>query len=162
VRFAINSLFKPIGGRVVYREHEHSFDFEAAPGQNLELMYGSKGTASIAIGTLQIEVAIETGACLYVWGLHPKEKWNIGTLPIIQAKRSCISLLPDVDMHPGISENLADVGEWFTTHDLRSGWLCISQEPIRHSEHCFEFCDDTVAGLDDDKLVSLWLRPDFD
>jgi hypothetical protein len=59
-----------LAGQLLYRANEYSFDFEFESKDEALFRAGDKGTTSLLVGTLQIEIGIETGAALYVWGLH--------------------------------------------------------------------------------------------
>lgn len=59
----------------------------------------------------------------------------------------------------GVSQGLAEVGEWQTTYDPNTGWVCVSSNEHDVAESYVEFAEDTIAGLLNDELVSVWLRP---
>jgi hypothetical protein len=147
-------------GELLYRAYEYSFDFKAKSESELALRAGSKGTTSLVVGTLQIEVGIETGAALFVWGLHSHStQWRQDRLPRISPEKGCVKVLFDEEPVIGISQGLAEVGEWQTTYDANTGWILVSANEHDVAESHREFAEDTIAGLTDEKLVSLWLRP---
>jgi hypothetical protein len=150
----------PLHGEVVYRAYEYSFDFKVKSESELALRAGSKGTTSLVVGTLQIEVGIETGAALFVWGLHSHStQWRQVRLPRVSSQKGCVKVEFDEEPVIGVSQGLAEVGEWQTTYDEDTGWICVSANEHDVAENYVEFADNTIVGLADEKLVSVWLRP---
>lgn len=148
----------PLQGKLIYRPNEYSFDFEVRSESELALRAGGKGTTSLLVGTLQIEVGIETGAALFVWGLHSHSmQWRREDLPRISKEKGGLKI--DGEPIIGVSQGLAEVGEWQTTYDSEIGWLCIGSGENQLADSYREFAENTVAGLINDRLVSLWLRP---
>jgi hypothetical protein len=112
------------------------------------------------IGTLQIEIGIETRLALFVWGLHSHiSKWRKGPLPRVVSRPGCLKVLFDEEPVVGVSQGLAEVGEWRTTYDANTGWICVSANEHDVAESHREFAENTIAGLSNEKLVSVWLRP---
>lgn len=150
----------PLEGELVYRAYESSFDFQVGSQLELARRAGSKGTTSLLIGTLQIEVGIETGAALFVWGLHShSSQWRLDMLSRPSAQRGCVKVVFIRELTRGVSQGLAEVGEWQTTYDSKTGWVCVSSNEHDVAESYVEFAEDTIAGLLNDGLVSIWLRP---
>lgn len=77
-----------MGGKLIYRESEYSFDFVEAEAQKLSQRRGSKGVSSISVDTLQIEIGIEHGEVLYVWGFYPIPRKVVDLpLPVTRSAR---------------------------------------------------------------------------
>lgn len=159
MRLLISQEWGSLGGQLVYRASEYSFDFEPKSRAEVARRAGREGTTSILIGTLQIEMGIETGIALFVWGLHPHAAWSRGHLPRITPRAGGVKMLLDEEPAVGISQSLAEVGEWLTTYDPNTGWLCVSSKQERQADEYVEFADNVVAGITDERLLSLWLRP---
>ena len=160
IRFFVESDCVPLKGELVYRAYEYSFDFKVESESELARRAGSKGTISVVVGTLQIEVGIETGAVLFLWGLHAHNtQWRRDRLPRISWEKGCVKVRFDQEPIIGVSQGLAEVGEWQTRYDADTGWICVSCDEGDTGERYVEFAEDTIAGLADEKLVSLWLRP---
>lgn len=150
----------PLAGQLVYRAYEYSFDFQVGSQLEMTRRAGSKGTTSLLIGTLQIEVGIETGAALFVWGLHShSSRWRLDSLARPPAQPGCVKVVLNRELTRGVSQALAEGREWKTTYDPNSGWVCISSTEQDVAESYVEFAEDTIAGLLNDDLVSVWLRP---
>lgn len=159
MRFVFSSEEKPLSGRCIYRAYEYSFDFEPDNREEVIQRAGEKGTTSLVIGTLQIEVGILSAALLYAWGYHPHTSWRRDHLPPISWEKGCVKVQFDQEPIIGVSQGLAEVGEWQTTYDANTGWICVSSHRDDAGERYVEFAEDTIAGLANEKLVSLWLRP---
>jgi hypothetical protein len=150
----------PLPGQLIYRAYEYSFDFILESREEAASRAGNKGLTSLVIGTLQIEIGIETRLALFVWGLHSHVgKWRQGVLPRISPEKGGVKILFDEEPVIGVSQGLVEVGEWQTTYDPDTGWICVSANEPDVAESHREFAQDTIAGLTDEKLVSLWLRP---
>src|SRR6266852_6308933 len=154
-RFAISWDCQPLSGECVYRAYEYSFDFIPADPKEVIRRAGEPGTTSLVIGTLQLEVGIATGALLYAWGYHPHTSWRQDRLPRVSSQEGCVTVLFDEEPVIGVSQGLAEVGEWQTTYDEGTGWICVSANEHDVAESYVEFADNTIAGLTDEKLVSV-------
>ena len=75
--------FTKLEGQLIYNSEEYSFDFRPRSNQELSNRVGNEGTTSITIDTLQIEVDIESGLALYVFGYYPYKIWHLEKLPLI-------------------------------------------------------------------------------
>jgi len=149
-----------LAGQLVYREYEYSFDFKAEEQSELVRRAGASGTTSLLIGTLQIEIGIETHVALFVWGLHShKDQWVRGCLSPVSLRPGSVKVLFDQQPIAGVSQTLVETAQVRTTYDPDSGWLCISLGNDVIADVYVEFAEDTVAGLLNEKLVELWLRP---
>src|SRR4051812_31197605 len=132
-------------GAVVYVEAEYSFRFDIHGFDVLAEREGTLGRSSIEIGTLQVEVGTETGAALFVWGLHPRVQWRAGTLPNPVA--SSAVMLFDMEFDAGASVQLAPVGAWSTVFDKESGWVRVS--PDAEADSLVAIATGTLLGHQD-------------
>ena len=152
VRCAPGSLLE---GTVRYVESEYSFRFEIEGFDVLAEREGGLGRSSITIGTLQVEVGTETGAALFVWGLHPRANWRPGKLPEPVAGPGVVSFHTHLD--PGASVQLAPVGAWPTVFDAASGWMRVA--PDDQADSLVAIATGTLLGHRDGVLHSVWLKP---
>jgi hypothetical protein len=145
-------------GRVRYIDSEYSFDFDVEGLDVLAEREGDLGRSSITIGTLQVEVGVEAGTALFVWGLHPRVKWRLGTLlePVVEPG----VVLFDLQMESGVSVELAPVGKWSTTFDSSNGWVRIA--PDDQDDSLVAIASGTLLGHKDGSLHSVWLKPLMD
>jgi len=160
IRFFVDLESPKLDGRVLYRTDEYSFDFEPDSITDLDKRVGSEGRTSVVIGTLQIEIDVETGAALYVWGYHPYFRWRAGRLPTIASRPGTISVLTKEQLHEGVSVSLVHVNEWTTVYDPTTGWICVGASQVAQTIELVEFATKTVAGIEKGVLRSIWLRPE--
>ncbi len=68
-----------IDGQSNYDFEDHAFSFQM--NRNSE-EYQSKNvhTTSLVLDTLQLEVAVDSCLCLYIWGYFPMGKWRSSPL----------------------------------------------------------------------------------
>lgn len=147
-------------GILIYVQQDHAFDFQPAAPDELSRAAGGKGTASLLVGSLQIEVGVESGRFLFVWGYHPMATWREAQLHAPVACPGAI-VLANSNLEHGISQPLTEVGEWTTVYDRQSGWVRLGPASEAAVEKTIQFAEDTLCELSEGKLVSLWLRPVF-
>jgi hypothetical protein len=151
-----------LDGHLVYDESQYSFRFDIySPVDALERS-GDAGQASLMVGTLQVEVGVETGELLYAWGLHPRSRWTEGRLKSPFASPGVIRIIKASELQRGVGMSVAGVGEWCTVYDSTTGWLCISPDDPPPDQVQVRIATDTVLGIQDMHLNSIWLRPEFD
>jgi hypothetical protein len=160
ITFSVIEGAEPNRGKLVYRPAEYSFDFVHTKTVEFARRQGSP--TSLLIGYLQIEVGIETGFLLYVWGLHGHHLWKQDFLPEIRPKPGIVKAHFDREMKMGVSVRIVEHEEWISVHDPSSGWVYIGPNVVTVASDYVEFADNTVAALTGDRLVSLWLRPQLD
>lgn len=132
---------------LIYREEEYSFDIE--PSQEA-------GFVSIMINNLYLEIN-EKGEVLYLWGLCPLLNYKeISNQPQnFQSYNLKISL--DEELIPGLSYRLNSSGNWPIYVNKKSKWVCIG-DPNLKGKKLIEFAPDSVASLDQEKLMAIWLH----
>jgi hypothetical protein len=159
MRFVKDLTENALEGILVYSQREHSLSFTPSMPQDFLDRVGEGSVTSLLIGTLQIEVATNSGALLYVWGYHPSHSWKAGDLEAPFARRGSVTVHPDRALVAGVSISLKAVGDWPTVYDPHSGWLRVglTQDgvPVDH----VLFAEDAVASLSGEELTALWLRP---
>lgn len=149
----------PLKGTLSYDQTEHSFRFNPDPA-DLGARLQGQGVTSVSIGTLQLEVDVESGQVLYAWGLHPNNIWRSDSIGAPSAEAGKITIHPEEDFEEGISIRLSRVGEWETLHDQQSGWLRVSPG-MDDDEFQVEVADGVVIGGVGDNINSVWLQPAF-
>jgi hypothetical protein len=159
MRFYVVPEIEPLRGKLTYSYDEYSFDFECRSQVELRHRAGHMGETSIAIGTLQIEVGIETGLLLYVWGYHPHTSWTEGAVAHPKSLTAGgLRVELETPLLPGVSVGLNGDTEWTTIFDPATGWIRMgvgtSDGPL-----VVEIADGVIAVLRNDKLEALRLRP---
>jgi hypothetical protein len=123
---------------------------------------GEESATSLLVGTLQIEIGIRDCVALFVWGLHPHTKWiPTAVSPGDAVVDGGIRFQGLGDLEPGISVVVASVGEWSTQFDASTGWVRVAarEDP---DKSLVRIAQDTVIGIKDNALHSIWLKPTFD
>jgi hypothetical protein len=154
-----NLLQSTLQGEHFYNRAEHSFDFELMSRSGVRRRMGDLGPTSVLIGTLQIEIGVETGTLLYVWGYHPQPAWKYARLSSPTAQPGMVSISLEEAPEPGVSIRLVEMNEWPTAYDPRTGWVCLGDPGPGRSAQWVEFATNTIAVIADDLLRALWLRP---
>jgi len=54
-----------------------------------------------------------------------------------------------------------DVNAWKTFYDKTSVWICIGSPLYEKDDFSVEFATNTIVVLRNNKLTSIWLKPDF-
>ena len=160
MKFLIEANPVPLPGRLIYHPHEWSFDFEPSESDFLQQVCRG-GVTSVSIETLQIEIAVDTGHLLFVWGYHPHTAWRVGRLTPVNALPGGVRLHADQPLQRGVSLGLAEIGEWGTVFDPTSGWLRLAPPKSGEGGSAVEFATDTVLSIQAGSIQALWLRPHF-
>jgi len=160
--FEIDFALPPLQGALLYVQSEHSIDFEPSSLNARTTRTGVGGSASLSVGTLQIEVAVDTGLLMYPWGYHPSESWSRQPLPPVVVRSACVRCVPDVSLVAGVGYDITESGNWSTFYDDVTGWLCVTDGSLPlESVEVFEFATSVAVSLDGSRLTGLWLKPAF-
>jgi hypothetical protein len=152
-------LHPTLQGELIYRRSEYSFDFEPMSRSGVRRRTGDFGTTSVLIGTLQIEIGIETGTFLYVWGYYPETAWKRHKLPNPTTQPGKVSISFEEPPELSVSIGLVEFNEWTTAYDPRTGWLCVGDPAPNPTAQLVEFATNTIAVIYEVQLRALWLRP---
>lgn len=149
-----------LGGTLLFSEGEHSFRFEPRSIIDLSARTGDLGLTSASVGTLQLELDIESGRVLFVWGLHPRASWSRGRAQPRGALEGSVRRVPASGLVRGVAVSLAPVGAWKTVHDPSTGWVRVHRDKGDDHE-AVVVATGTVLGLTSGCLNSVWLQPVF-
>ncbi|WP_406316318.1 hypothetical protein OHA77_04465 [Streptosporangium sp. NBC_01639] len=149
----------PLEGVLVYDESEYGFSFSAQSAESLSERLGSEGVTSVLIGTLQLEVTIESREVLFAWGYFPNVRVEVAELgaPDCFPGRVFISL--DHSFQPGVSLEVPGKGSR-VSYDPSSGWVAIRLKDAVDAK-LVQIASGIVLGIDTGDLVSVWLDPVF-
>ena len=149
----------PLEGVLTYDYSEFGFSFDPQSGDSLRARVGSKGVTSASVGTLQLEIDIESQEVLFAWGYFPLAGSGEGGLnpPPFSAGR--VLAVPDRPLQPGVSVDISEE-RWESILDPASGWVLIQSGKGGHAEFT-EVADGICLGIRDGDLVSVWLKPVF-
>lgn len=151
---------EPLAGRLIYVREDHAFSFTATNYVELERRRGNAGSTSLEIGTLQIEVGVESRELLYVWGYHPVETWvRRNTAPglVVEGR---VWLREENALKPGVALGIANVGDWATWQDPANGWIRVASDS-EDDDETISIADNVAVGCRAGHLHALWLLPAF-
>jgi len=123
---------------------------------------GERGTSSITLlSSLQLEFSIESGTVLHVWGYHPNKAWQKWQLPPLQPVQGQLRAADAHQFVAGVSIRYESSLAWTTSIDPTTGWVYMGPPEIRSPQLAVAFATDTVAGLSEGTLQSIWIKPEF-
>ncbi|WP_411574095.1 hypothetical protein [Streptomyces fradiae] len=149
-------------GSLTYARSEHSFLYEADDPGDLACRAGSSGVTSLVVDTLQLEVGVETGQALYIWGYHPAGQWESTSLSLPEAAPGELLVTADEGLEEAVSVPLPG-GDWRTRFDPDQGIVHVARtsqadDVVRH----VRIADGVIVGLAGDSVRDFWLRPVFE
>jgi hypothetical protein len=157
--YDLNQVLK---GKHVYRREDYAFDFLPASIEQLRCGIGDLGTASLTIHELQIEMDVETGRLVYVWGYCPWFSWIETDMPLDGpvVDGAVFALEHELDRGEARSIPPTQREQWRIMHNPSSGWviaIAASTEDtgtdilVRITEGC-------ILGLRGTDLTMLWIH----
>lgn len=146
----------PTEGVLSFRGAEHSFLFLRAGNLTGAI------TTNLLVGTLSIEVDIDNGRLLYVDGLSPRSRWIETKLPTPTAVDGSVELVDRASLESGVAVELASVGKWTTAVDSMSGWICCSEPDRSDDLSNIQIATNTLIGIANEQIKSIWLHPSFE
>jgi hypothetical protein len=146
-------------GVLTYDRSEFGFSFDPQSGDFLRARVGSQGVTSASVGTLQLEVDVESREVLFVWGYFPQARSGTAQLnpPSFQPGR--VLAIPNNPLQPGVAFDVSEE-TWESILDPDSGWVVIQSGKEGDAEFT-EIADGIFLGIRDGNLVSVWLKPVF-
>lgn len=150
-------------GELVYRKPEYSVDFICSSTKQLKKKSGSQGYMSLTVGTLQIEVGIETRSLLYPWGLLYLTSFENKALKIPSFKKGTINIDPEEpELINGISFNIPESNTWKTILDHDSGWIYMGRDDADQKNTSYiEFASGATLGLTGGDISCILIKPKF-
>jgi hypothetical protein len=150
VEFIVGDEWQDSGGKLVYRDAEHSFDFE---GER------PNAVASLLVNDLQLEIT-EGGVVLYPWGYCPRATWQTTEADPPRCTRGTLNAQLAEEVVPGVSKRISGDTRWPVYENARAGWICVGDpKAAGDRDGGIEFAPGCVAVLQNHRLVALWLHP---
>lgn len=147
-------------GELVYIASEYSLDFVKSSSFEFEGRTGSLGVGSVSIGTLQLEVSIDSGEILFPWGLFPYARWKEQVLNKPAATPGRVILLDaSILLKKGVSLDISTALDWKTKIDRSSGWIYTGSDQSHGA--AVEFATNAILVLQMGAISGLWLKPTF-
>lgn len=157
--FSIDEGGRPLDGILRYIGAEYSFKFDVSARQALLERVGGNGVTSLSIGTLQIEVGVDSGVVLYVWGLHPRTRWQRRCVGSPDYRNGTIRVSNPSPLQRGVGLEIVPVNAWPTFYDPVSGWVLVGDPEV---ESRVLIASGVILGVGDAQLRSVWLQPVFE
>lgn len=149
----------PVTGRPSYAMEDYAFDFDMDMFQ-VEQRVGVNRSTSFAVDTLQLEVAVDSSLCLYIWGYCPMGRWEQSSLSPPNARPGSLRASHDKPLIPGVAvglESMVPPNAWF---DPDSGWFCMGNKNVAPDAAAVEFATGCLAVVVHGRLSSLWIKPE--
>lgn len=149
----------PLEGVLTYDVSEYGFSFSATSEEPLSGRLGSKGVASVLIGTLQLEVDIESREVLFAWGYFPNVRGVTAELGAPDSIPGRVFISSGQAFEPGVSFDVPEDG-LRVSYDPSSGWVALHLKDAPGAEFV-QIAGGVVLGIDAGDLVAVWLHPVF-
>ncbi|MFD5466565.1 hypothetical protein ACFWIQ_27600 [Kitasatospora sp. NPDC127059] len=149
----------PLSGTLNYLTAEHSFLFEAQSRADLVERIGAGGVTSVVVDTLQLEVGIESGEALFVWGYFPRQSWIPARLTTPNHSPGRVFVGPEEPFEEGVSIPIP-ASHWRVEYDPSNGWI-VARAGMDAGAQFIQIAGGTVLGIDNTRLISIWLKPVF-
>jgi hypothetical protein len=160
LHYSIVESILPLSGEAVYVHGDHAFNFRPADSAAARQRAGELGTAAITLDTLQVEVGVETGLCLWVSGYSPVTGWLSKAVVAPPIQPGGLQCTADGGLQRGISVRAMD-GEPTRYFDPSTGWFCAATTEVWLStgERAVEVATDTIVLVGEDQLLAIFVRP---
>jgi hypothetical protein len=149
-------------GDLIYRSYEYSIDFINDTLDKPAIDIGNKGCFSLAIGTLQVEVDIETKKILYPWGYFPIINYIPAKIDMPNFLHGSIYVdVDELDLTNRIAYKIPKSDSWKTFKDMRSNWIYIGNDKNINDNGItyVEFAKNSALGIKDNNIVALSIKP---
>lgn len=161
LHYSIADEVEHLAGDPIYLRNDHAFDFLPADAAAVRQHAGKLGTTSVVLDTLQLDVGIETGLCLWVHGYSPTTGWNLRSVVPPPSQAGGLRCSAEDGLRQGVSIR-AMVGKPSVYFDTSSGWFCAAATqawPRVDGERAVQIATDTLALVSPDELLALFVRP---
>ncbi len=159
MRFLVNAKRgDSLRGRLLYDSEEYSFRYEVHDEADLQRRAGVEGATSLVIDTLQVEVGVETGPNLFVWGYFPSTSWREARLPTPEMRAGVVTVEPADELEAGVSIAIARDSRWTSESHPSMGLVRVSVADSG-GESITQVADGVGIGIADRKIRSIWLNP---
>lgn len=158
LRFEILTSPLSVRGCLRYVREDYAFNFRMDVGE--QERFGKGSTTSFVVNTLQLEVAVDSSLCLYVWGYCPMGRWEQSLLSPPIGQTGSLRASHGKPLEHGVAvglEQMMPATAWF---DPDSGWFCIGNKESAAGVESVEFATGCLAVIVGGRLSSLWIKPE--
>ncbi len=119
------------------------------------------GDFSIMIkgGYTSLDVSLISSTLYCVSGFNPQKTWEKANLAYPRVSYGLVKVIFDFSTQRGLGMDYAI--DWKTFYDKSTGVICMCGSNISYNAINVEFTNNTVASIDNGKLVAVWLKPLF-
>ena len=132
--------------RVIYRLKDYSFECDSPIQSDIAFL----------IDCLEIEVDSQSGIVCGVSGFCAHTMWKKEKLDIPLASKGQLKIRGRFESGT-IKRFMENTPVYF---DSDSGWICIGNQDVKNCISV-EFSKNTIASLNNDILIALWVKPEF-
>ncbi len=147
---------EPLLGQCIYYVKDYSFDYILVYVESNK-KYNSKATATLLIGTLQVEIDIFTKRLYFFWGYQPLLNAKKIKLPDISPIRAKVELVTDIIFEPGESISYDD-NDWPIYIDK---YVLIGEKKICTNDTIVEFAEGNILVIRNNKIIAVILYPTY-
>jgi len=150
-KFSVLKNNKKIGGQLIYSTKDQSF-------QSLPLMGGG---LCLLLGYLQLVFDPFTMCAIETWGLSGVISWKNKPIKTPLYSAGQLKLLANIDDFMLERGYRLEYISYTPTYNPATGWLCYGDYNVDTQDEAVEFATNIVAVVNNEKLKSIWLKPDF-
>lgn len=138
-------------GIPIYRKSEQAFDFQPCVNSDFSLMLGSSYTS--------LELNLNNKKVLCLSGINPMKTWTKSKIDIPFFKKGTLFVEGLKDCFPGMGVETHN--QFAAFYDPINRWICLSSNYKSEYTHCVMFANNTIAALDNNTIVAIWIKPKF-
>ena len=151
MRFIITYENIEFNGQAQYLKDEYSFFYDPWNDVNFSIL--------IEQGYNSLDVKLETDRVFQVTGINPNYNWIEKELVAPVFQRGILTVSFDEKHQEGTGIQYAN--DWQTYFNRKTGWVCIGNPDCSIESKSVEFAKNSVAVIENGKLYSIWIRPQF-
>lgn len=127
-----------------YRPDEYSFDIEPTVHEiDFDLIIN------------QLNLTVVDDKVVQVWGFCPYGGWIKSNYSVPKFEKGILKV--QTELKPGFAYGINNGKDWPVYVNIKTGWVCIG-DPEKINK-AVEFINNCVAVVNNEELVSLWLKP---
>lgn len=149
MNFITKDTKQQFSGFHTYSIKEASFFHEPWGNSDFSILLG--GTY------LSLDIDLKRKKALHVSGFSDKKDWIKTSIPAPEAEKGSLYIETTAKLVPGCGTNYDENWKIYNNKE----WICIGDPIFNRAYKHIEFANDTIAVIDDGKLVSVWLKPVF-
>lgn len=138
-------------GIPIYRKSEQAFDFEPYYNSDFSLMLGASYVG--------LEINLNNSKVLCLSGVSPTKVWKKDKIILPNYKKGTLFVEGLENCFHGMGKETHN--QFTAFYDKKSGWIYFASDIKSEELNCIMFAKDTIIALDDETIVSIWIKPKF-